>query len=85
MADSTFDHVVITLMNINVKHHRHQVLWENGITSAYEIIRCTEDMLSSLETDEMDDNDTLVDHDKPIPIYHQALILILGNFFCEKK
>jgi hypothetical protein len=85
MADTTFDHVVNTLMNTNVKHHTYRVLCDNDITSAYDIIGFTENMLANFVTDGKDDQGTVISHDKPIPYYHQALMLIIGNFFCEKK
>jgi hypothetical protein len=85
MTDTTFDHVVITLMNINVKQHTYKVLRGNNITSAYEIIGLTDDMLANLVYDDIDDTGTIVYHDKPIPYYNQSLLRILGDFFWQKK
>jgi hypothetical protein len=85
IADTTFDQVVITLIHIYVKHHTYGVLRDNDITSAYNILGFTEKMLSNFVTDEKDDQGRVISQDKPIPYYHQALMLIMGNFFRETK
>jgi hypothetical protein len=84
-TDTTFDHVVATLMNIKSKHHTYKVLRHNDISEAYEVIGLTDDMITCFVADEVDDNGKVINNDKPIPAYHQALLCILGDFFCKVK
>jgi hypothetical protein len=76
--NDAIEHVLLTLIGINVKSHMYNVLYEEGIIDTSHIMNITENELSLYNTNVVDDKGIIVKRAKTIPRFHHASILLMG-------
>jgi hypothetical protein len=81
MTDSTFNHVLTTLMRLTTNSATYQCLSKDKILSVYDIIVLNKTVLRNLFYDEVDYNGVIIKENVKIPLFHQHLLLLVGDFF----
>jgi hypothetical protein len=85
MSDATFDHVVLTLMGLNIKSACYQCLQSNDIRNAFDISFLDAKMLDDLEFVVYDDKGDPIDTHAKIPKYQQNLVICFGDYLAEEQ
>ena len=77
MADRTFDHVVLNLMNLSSTLDCYLCLIENGVSSARDIATLEETAIKVMTFSKGEDPDKKI---SSLPLYQRQLLRIVGDF-----
>jgi hypothetical protein len=82
---SSFDHVVVELMEIKKDSDIYNCFVENRFTDAFSLLGLSDQEILGLTYDETDDDDNIIRHDKLLPMYVRSSLCHLTNFFKKIK
>jgi hypothetical protein len=81
MVDKAFPHIVITLLGIKEDSQTYECLLDNHVTDVFSLVLLNESAILRLKYDVKDSSGTIIDTDKQLPVFHQAIILIFRQYF----
>jgi hypothetical protein len=82
---SSFDHVVLELMEIKANSDIHKRFVDNRFTDAFMLLGLSDQENQGLTYDKLDDDGNIVTTNKSLPMYCRSLLLLLTNFFKKLK
>jgi hypothetical protein len=82
---SSFDHVVVELMEIKANSDIYKCFVENRFTDAFTLLGLSDQEIQGLTYDETDDDGNIIRADKKLPMYCWSSLRHLTNFFKKVK